>query len=115
MKRDREGQGVGPTEPTSSASGAEGTEIRAAREVLPEAAREEPPVVARLVVEIRSDGSRTIARGAIEDTASGQRVAIEAKGSTPLLLAASLARELFRLPALARTAARALLQSRRRR
>jgi hypothetical protein len=28
------------------------------------ALQEEPPVVARLVVEIRSDGSRTIARGA---------------------------------------------------
>ena len=38
---------------------------------------DEPPVVARLIVEIRSDGTRTIARGAIEDVASGQKTAID--------------------------------------
>jgi hypothetical protein len=44
---------------------------------------DEPPVVARLVVEIRSDGTRTIARGAIEDAQRGERVAIEARGDSP--------------------------------
>ncbi len=75
---------------------------------------DDPPVVARLVVEIRSDGSRTVARGAIEDTSTGQRVAIEARGTSPLQLAAALARSMIRLPSFARTAARALLPGRRR-
>jgi len=66
----------------------------------------EPPVVARLVVEIRSDGSRTIARGAVEDVASGQRAAIEARGDSPLQLALALARSLTQLP---RLTARSLL------
>lgn len=70
----------------------------------------EPPVVARLVVEIRSDGSRTIARGAMEDVHTGQTVAIEARGTTPLSLALSMARAMFSAPALGRTAARALLR-----
>jgi hypothetical protein len=74
----------------------------------------EPPVVARLVVEIRSDGSRTIARGALEDLTTGERAAVEAHGTTPLALAASLSRAVFQLPALARRAARALLPGRRR-
>ena len=60
--------------------------------------REEPPVVARLVVEIRSDGSRTIARGALEDAQRGERVAIEARGDSPIQLAIALARSLTRLP-----------------
>lgn len=75
---------------------------------------DEPPVVARLVVEIRSDGRHTIARGAMEDAASGQGVAIEASGRSPLQLALSLARALVTLPAFGRTAARALLRSPRR-
>lgn len=66
----------------------------------------EPPVVARLIVEIRSDGSRTIARGAVEDVASGQRAAIEARGDSPLQLALALARSLTQLP---RLTARSLL------
>ena len=61
----------------------------------------EPPVVARLIVEIRSDGTRTIARGAIEDVASGQKTAIEARGNSPLQLALALARSLGQLPRLA--------------
>ena len=74
----------------------------------------EPPVVARLVVEIRSDGSRTIARGAIEDTASGQRTTIEARGDSPIQLAIALARALTQLPRLgARSAIRGLLGKRR--
>jgi len=62
----------------------------------------EPPVVARMVVEIRSDGSRTIARGAIEDTNTGQRTTIEAAGGSPIQLAIALARSLTQLPRLAR-------------
>jgi hypothetical protein len=83
------------------------TELMAARsaEIEPE-----PPVVARLIVEIRSDGSRTIARGAIEDTATGQRTSIEARGESPLQLALALARSLTQLPRLsARAAVRGLL------
>lgn len=74
----------------------------------------EPPVVARLVVEIRSDGSRTIARGAMEDASSGQRVAIEARGDSPLSLALSLAKAMTQGPRLIRSAARALLPRRTR-
>ena len=70
----------------------------------------EPPVVARLVIEIRSDGSRTIARGAMEDVVSGQKVAIEAKGDSPFQLAMALAKSIVRGPAFARTAARGLLR-----
>ena len=78
------------------------------------ALQEEPPVVARLVVEIRSDGSRTIARGAVEDTVSGQRTQIEAVGTSPFQLALALARSLAQLPRLtARSAVRGLLGRRR--
>lgn len=64
----------------------------------PGALRDEPPVVARLVVEIRSDGTRTIARGALEDAQQGEKVAIEARGDSPLQLAIALARSLTQLP-----------------
>jgi hypothetical protein len=70
---------------------------------------DEPPVVARLVVEIRSDGSRTIARGAIEDAERGERVALKAEGATPLALALSLARAMVQIPSFARSAAHSLL------
>lgn len=74
----------------------------------------EPPVVARLIVEIRSDGSRTIARGAMEDVASGQRTTVEARGDSPIQLALALARSLTQLPRLgARSAIRGLLGKRR--
>jgi hypothetical protein len=86
--------------------------VQAGRAALAEPA-DEPPVVARLMVEIRSDGTRTIARGAIEDIASGERVAVEAKGTTPAQLAASLARTLFATPLLAKAAVRAVLDNRR--
>lgn len=69
----------------------------------------EPPVVARLVVEIRSDGSRTIARGALEDTELGQRAVIEARGTTPAQLAWSLAKTIATAPVLARQIGRAML------
>jgi hypothetical protein len=61
-------------------------------------AHEEPPVVARMIVEIRSDGTRTVARGALEDLVSGERVAIDASGGSPMQLAASLASSLLATP-----------------
>jgi hypothetical protein len=77
-------------------------------------AAEELPVVARLIVEVRSDGSRTVARGAMEDAASGTRAAIEAAGSTPLELALTLAKSIMSAPwftrQLARNGVRALLR-----
>jgi hypothetical protein len=72
----------------------------------------ELPVVARLMVEIRSDGSYTVARGAMEDSVSGQKVAIEASGANPLALALSLAKSLTDVPWLARQAFRALMRPR---
>jgi hypothetical protein len=75
----------------------------------------EPPVVARLVIEIRSDGSRTIARGALEDTTTGQRAMIDARGTSPLQLAFALARSFGQLPRLsAKMALRRLLPGRKR-
>jgi hypothetical protein len=68
-----------------------------------------PPVVARMVVELRSDGTRTVARGAIEDLNSGERVAIRADASTPLALANELARTLLKTPLLARETIKAVL------
>jgi hypothetical protein len=74
----------------------------------------EPPVVARLVVEIRSDGSRTIARGALEDVATGQRAMIDAQGTSPIQLAFALVRSLTQLPKLsAKMAIRGLLSGRK--
>lgn len=60
----------------------------------------EPPVVARLVVEIRSDGSKTIARGALEDLQTGNTAMIDAQGTSPIQLAFALARSLTQLPQL---------------
>lgn len=86
--------------------------VQRAPEALEDA--EEPPVVARLVVEIRSDGTRTIARGAVDDAQRGERVAIEARGDSPIQLAIALARALTQLPRLtARSAVRGLLGKRR--
>lgn len=62
----------------------------------------ELPVVARIVVEVRSDGSRTVARGAMEDAASQTRVALEASGGTPLELALALAKSIMAAPWLPR-------------
>lgn len=82
-------------------------------EALPVAANE-LPVVARLVVEVRSDGSRTVARGAMEDAASGMKAAIEASGNSPLELALGLAKTILAAPWFRRQAAlstiRALLK-----
>lgn len=67
-----------------------------------------PPVVARLIVEIRSDGSRTIARGGLEDLTTGQKVAVRAEGTTPAQLARSLASTLVTLPLFAARIARSI-------
>lgn len=58
-------------------------------------------MVARLVIEIRSDGTRTIARGALEDTTTGETVRLETEGTSPAALAASMLHSLQRLPLLA--------------
>lgn len=68
----------------------------------PVQAVKEPPVVARLVIEIRSDGSHTIARGAAEDLQRGETVQIRAEGRTPFELVFSLLASLKDIPALAR-------------
>ena len=74
---------------------------------------DELPVVARLVVEIRSDGTRTIARGAMEDP-EGRRVSLEAEASTPWALAKQLAGAIWSMPRLPRPSLRSLLPGRRR-
>jgi hypothetical protein len=74
-------------------------------------AANDPPVVARLVVEIRSDGTRTVARGAMEDIASGERVAVRAEGGSPIQLAGSLAKSMLSVPALALQAARTVAEA----
>jgi hypothetical protein len=62
-------------------------------------ASDEPPVVAQLMVEIRSDGSRTIARGALNDLRGGESAQVHAEGRTPGELMLSLATSLLALPA----------------
>jgi hypothetical protein len=64
----------------------------------------ELPVVTRLVIEVRSDGSRTVARGAVEDVRTGQKVELNAEGATPLLLIASLLKSLGDVPSLVKRA-----------
>ncbi len=72
------------------------------------------PVVARLVVEIRSDGRRTVARGGLEDATTGQRVAIDARGDSPVQLALALARSILKMPRMAAgSAVRGLLGRRK--
>jgi hypothetical protein len=58
----------------------------------------EPPVVAQLMIEIRSDGSRTIARGALNDLRSGESANVHAEGRSPAELMISLASSLLTLP-----------------
>lgn len=76
------------------------------------AAYDEPPVVARMIVEIRSDGTRTVARGALEDIVSGERVKIEAAGGSPMQLAASLASNLLSTPFMIGRATSVLVRNR---
>jgi hypothetical protein len=60
--------------------------------------RPEPPVVAQLMIEIRSDGSHTIARGALHDLRSQESAHVHAEGQTPAQLIASLLGSLLSLP-----------------
>ncbi len=62
------------------------------------ATRAEPPVVAQLMIEIRSDGSHTIARGALHDLRSNESAHVHAEGKTPQQLIASLLGSLLSLP-----------------
>lgn len=78
----------------------------------PDALAEEadlPPVVARMVVEIRSDGSRTVARGALEDLMTGEKVALRADAASPLALAQQLTGALLKTPVLAKQTLSGLL------
>lgn len=95
----------------------EGRAVTALRQTpdAPLAESVELPVVARLIVEIRSDGSRTLARGALEDLLTGEKVAVEAKGGSPAQLAASLATSLLTTPFALGRAAGALVRRRLRR
>jgi hypothetical protein len=65
-----------------------------------------PPVVARMVVEIRSDGSKTVARGALIDLVTGERVALQANAATPIALAKELSKMILKTPMLATEMAR---------
>jgi hypothetical protein len=67
---------------------------------------QEPPVVAQLMIEIRSDGSRTIARGALNDLRSGEHAHVHAEGRSPAELMISLASSLLSLPGTLLKAAR---------
>jgi hypothetical protein len=91
------------------------TSLRETQSKAPLAEPEDLPVVARLVVEIRSDGSRTLARGALEDALTGEKVSVEAKGGSPAQLAASLATNLLTTPLALGRAAGALMRGRLRR
>jgi hypothetical protein len=91
---------------------AEKDELEAKRQA-PLTATQELPVVARLVIEIRSDGSRTVARGAMEDARSGEKVELKAEGATPLLLIASLLKSLTDVPALVKRATSKLLSGKK--
>ena len=72
-------------------------------------AYEEPPVVARMIIEIRSDGTRTIALVAEHVF---ERVKIEASGGSPIQLAASLASNLLSTPFMLGRAANAAFKNR---
>jgi hypothetical protein len=95
-------------------AGAPPTALRA-QEKDPLAEASDLPVVARLIVEIRSDGSHTLARGALEDVVTGERVQIEANGGSPAQLAASLAGSLLTTPFALGRYARAVVRQRLRR
>jgi len=76
------------------------------------APEDELPVVARLVVEIRSDGTRTVARGAMHDVESGQAVAVELASGSPWQMAQSLVKALLGMPKLVLKTRRALGRTR---
>jgi hypothetical protein len=83
-------------------------------------ADEDLPVVSRLMIEIRSDGSRTVVRGRMEDHSGDepQAVQMEARAATPVELVKTLTRALVDVmrggPASLGTVIRGLLPGRRR-
>jgi hypothetical protein len=58
----------------------------------------DPPVVAQLMIEIRADGSRTIARGALHDLRNDESAQVHVQGRSPAELMLSLANALLTLP-----------------
>lgn len=86
--------------------------LSAVRPVQPLSVTSEPPVVARMIVEIRSDGTRTLARGALEDVQTGERTTLEASGGSPTQLAASLASSLMKTPLMLSKTVGALVRAR---
>jgi len=78
-------------------------------------ADDELPVVARMVVEIRSDGTRTVARGALEDRSTGHGVALQAEAGTPAELSAMLLKQLLTTPLAIGASLRERVAARRRR
>jgi hypothetical protein len=73
---------------------------------------DELPVVARLVVEIRSDGTRTVARGAMSDVETGQAVAVELQSGSPWQMAQSLVKALLGMPKLVLKTRKAIARTR---
>jgi hypothetical protein len=81
-----------------------------AQQVVPESdAPDELPIVARMVVEIRSDGTRTIARGALDDRLNGQQIAVELTPTSPWQMAKGIVKLLWNTPSAARSALRSAL------
>ena len=92
----------------------EDTDDLAPREGAAIAPEDELPVVARLVVEIRSDGTRTVARGAMYEAESGQKVAVELQSGSPWQMAQSLVKALLGMPRLVLETRKALALKARR-
>lgn len=88
---------------------------RVAADAVSNAEPELPPIVLRMVIEVRSDGTRTIARGAIEDQRAGERVQIKIDNFSPLVLGREITRALLSVPSIAKRAARTMLLPRGRR
>ena len=67
-----------------------------------------------MVVEIRSDGTKTMARGALEDLVTGQQVGIETEPMGILELSGQLTKSLLAIPGMAaRQALRDRVEQRR--
>jgi hypothetical protein len=71
----------------------------------------ELPIVARILVEIRSDGTRTVASASVQNALLGQAVSVQAETTTPNSIAQVLLRSMARMPLLGTVASRALLRS----
>jgi hypothetical protein len=67
-------------------------------------ADEDLPIVSRIVIEVRSDGTRTVARGAAEDPSG--KVGLEVRADSPVELVTALVKLLMQAPALATTSFR---------